>query len=236
MASARYELWKIARRIQIQQSDTERSLRRAMPKASAIIVRKNSMKTVAYQPRRHQLAVGSVPSARIASICSVTFIEPSSDAMPEAFRPETINPVSTGPSSFTIDSATSVARHADCAKLFQRSRRLQRQHASGKKSCQHHNRQRTHADRVHLGINIRHVARARKQVRNRPPAQQGILLHGSDYSLLAKASGETKAHVVSAGLRVSDARSTDARYASSSKRSSPGFKGPEKIKQMAQSQ
>ena len=45
--------------------------------------------------------MGSVPSARIASICSVTFIDPSSLAMPEELRPATISAVSTGPSSRT---------------------------------------------------------------------------------------------------------------------------------------
>ena len=50
--------------------------------------------------------MGSVPSARMASICSVTFIEPISEAMPAALRPETISPVSTGPSSFTMESET----------------------------------------------------------------------------------------------------------------------------------
>jgi hypothetical protein len=43
----------------------------------------------------------------MASICSVTFIEPSSLAMPLALRPATISPVSTGPSSRTIESETS---------------------------------------------------------------------------------------------------------------------------------
>ena len=50
---------------------------------------------------------GSVPSARIALICSVTFIEPSSDAMPEPTRPATINAASTGPSSRTSETDTS---------------------------------------------------------------------------------------------------------------------------------
>ena len=43
--------------------------------------------------------IGSTPSARIASICSVTTIEPSSLAIDDAFRPATMIPVSTGPSS-----------------------------------------------------------------------------------------------------------------------------------------
>jgi len=78
-----------------------------VPQASEMIVRKNSMKTVATMRGVTSLRIGSVPSARIASICSETFIDPSSEAIPEAFRPETINPVSTGPSSLTIESATS---------------------------------------------------------------------------------------------------------------------------------
>ena len=51
--------------------------------------------------------VGSVPRARMASICSVTCMEPSSLAMPLALRPATIRPVSTGPSSRTMESETS---------------------------------------------------------------------------------------------------------------------------------
>ena len=50
--------------------------------------------------------IGSVPSARMASICSVTFMEPSSLAMPEALRPATSSAVSTGPSSRTSVMAT----------------------------------------------------------------------------------------------------------------------------------
>ena len=71
------------------------------------MVRKKSMNTVASRRGATSLRIGSVPSARIASSCSVTFIEPISEAMPAALRPDTIRPVSTGPSSFTIDSETS---------------------------------------------------------------------------------------------------------------------------------
>ena len=79
----------------------------AMPTVSAMMVRKKSMKTVAIRRGATSLRMGSVPSARMASICSVTFIEPISEAMPAALRPETISPVSTGPSSFTMESETS---------------------------------------------------------------------------------------------------------------------------------
>ena len=50
--------------------------------------------------------MGSVPKARMASICSVTTIDPSSLAMPEEFRPATIRLVSTGPSSRTMEVET----------------------------------------------------------------------------------------------------------------------------------
>ncbi len=65
------------------------------------------MTTVATMRGVTSLRMGSVPRARMASICSETFMEPSSLAMPEALRPETISPVSTGPSSLTMESATS---------------------------------------------------------------------------------------------------------------------------------
>ena len=42
---------------------------------------------------------GSAPSARMASICSVTAIEPTSAAMPAPMRPPTMTAVSVGASS-----------------------------------------------------------------------------------------------------------------------------------------
>ena len=79
-----------------------------MPIVSEIIVRKKSMLTVATTRGVTSLRIGSVPSARIASICSETFMEPSSEAMPEALRPDTMRPVSTGPSSLIMESETSL--------------------------------------------------------------------------------------------------------------------------------
>ena len=87
------------------------------------------MKTVATTRGLTSLRMGSVPRARMASICSETFMEPSSEAMPEALRPETIRPVSTGPSSLTMESATrrpvmltapnSLSEVADCSARTQ---------------------------------------------------------------------------------------------------------------------
>ncbi len=47
------------------------------------------------------LRIGSAPIERMASTCSVTFMEPSSAVIPEPTRPPTINAVRTGPSSRT---------------------------------------------------------------------------------------------------------------------------------------
>src|ERR1700722_2187243 len=79
----------------------------ASPTRSEMMLRKNSMNTVAVTRGVTSFLMGSVPRARMASICSVTTIDPSSLAMPEEFRPATINPVSTGPSSRTMEVETS---------------------------------------------------------------------------------------------------------------------------------
>ncbi len=54
----------------------------------------------------------------MASICSVTIIEPSSLAMPDALRPETMRLVSTGPSSLIMERLTNspvIAVAPNCA-------------------------------------------------------------------------------------------------------------------------
>ncbi len=63
------------------------------------MVRKKSMAMQAKMRGVTSLRMGSTPRARMASICSVTTMEPSSLAMEEALRPATMMPVSTGPSS-----------------------------------------------------------------------------------------------------------------------------------------
>ena len=70
-----------------------------MPQASATMVRKKSMTIEEKMRGVTSLRMGSTPRARMASICSVTTIDPSSLAMELALRPETMTPVSTGPSS-----------------------------------------------------------------------------------------------------------------------------------------
>lgn len=48
----------------------------------------------------------SVPSTRMASTCSVTTMVPSSAVMDEPTRPATMRDERTGPSSFTMVTAT----------------------------------------------------------------------------------------------------------------------------------
>ena len=73
-----------------------------MPNASATTVKKNSIETHAKILGVTSFRSGSTPRARMASICSVTTIDPSSLAIDDAFRPATMIPVSTGPSSRII--------------------------------------------------------------------------------------------------------------------------------------
>ena len=90
---------------------------------------------MASHARSHQLRLGSVPMARMASTCSVTSMEPSSEAMPEALRPATSSPVMAGPSSRTRASETTspVARSRRSART---ARRLQHHHGADEKAGQ----------------------------------------------------------------------------------------------------
>jgi hypothetical protein len=77
-----------------------------MPTVLAMTVSTGAMKKPASTRGTTSLRTGSVPSARRALIWSVTTIEPSSAAMPDPMRPASIRPVSTGPSSLTIEALT----------------------------------------------------------------------------------------------------------------------------------
>ena len=54
---------------------------------------------------------GLIAETSIASICSVTFIEPSSAPIPDPTFPEQINAVTKGPSAFTIAIPNSEGNH-----------------------------------------------------------------------------------------------------------------------------
>ena len=61
-----------------------------IPTKSAMMVSSGSITQVAIMRGVTSFWIGSVPSARMASICSVTFMDPSSLAMPVELRPATM--------------------------------------------------------------------------------------------------------------------------------------------------
>src|SRR5208282_5363204 len=149
------------------------------PSRSAMMVRKNSMKAVAPTRGVTSFLVGSVPRARMASICSVTIIEPSSLAMPEELRPATISPVMSGPSSVTIPIDTSwpmsVIEPNRCNVLAAFS--------ANRESRQNHDGQGADADQVRLLQHVAHVSRTAEEVREGLRREQGVLLNRQHISL-----------------------------------------------------
>ena len=60
--------------------------------------------------------MGLVDETCMASICSVTFIDPNSAPMPDAIFPAQINPVITGPISLISETATMPGRRLSAPK------------------------------------------------------------------------------------------------------------------------
>src|SRR5258708_37832153 len=82
-----------------------------MAMESAIMTRTGIISVVAIILVTTRYLNGFVPDTSIASICSVTFIEPSSAPMLEPILPAQINAVMTGPISRTTDSDTIAGSH-----------------------------------------------------------------------------------------------------------------------------
>ncbi len=76
------------------------------PERSPTATSNGSTTTVATTRGVISLRMGSIPNPRMASTCSVTTIEPSSEAMAVAFRPEISRAVNTGPNSRSSASET----------------------------------------------------------------------------------------------------------------------------------
>ncbi len=121
-----------------------------MPHASATMVRKKSMVMDAEMRGVTSLRIGSTPRARMASICSVTTMEPSSLAIEEALRPETMTPVSTGPSSRIMVSETNWPVTAVAPKAESVAADCSASTPPVEKPGEHHDRQRSDADDVGL--------------------------------------------------------------------------------------
>ena len=129
-----------------------------MPMVSATIVSTGSMATVARTRGTTSFLIGSVPSARMALICSVTSIEPNSDAIPEPTRPATIKAASTGPEFADQRYGNQSAGEADGAEAGKASFDVcKRQNGAGEKARQHNDGERSDADEVHLHQDVAHV-------------------------------------------------------------------------------
>ena len=83
----------------------------AIAMASEKITMIGSIRVAATTRGRTSTRTGLTPIARIASICSVTFMLPSSAAMAAPTRPPTTSAVSTGPSSITVDLRITAPRY-----------------------------------------------------------------------------------------------------------------------------
>jgi len=81
------------------------------PQKSAARVRSGSIRMQAATRVAARYLKGSTAEASIASICSVTFIDPSSAPMPAPTRPLTTRPVMTGPVSLTMEKTTTAGRN-----------------------------------------------------------------------------------------------------------------------------
>src|SRR6202171_2960579 len=153
------------------------------PMKSMIAVSKGSMVSAANTRGTTNFRLGSVPIARIASTCSVTSIEPSSDAIPVAQRPVTSSPVNAGPNSRTSAMATTSPVRELCPNRVDWRAGLQHHHRADKKSRQQDDRHRSRPDKIHLDQRILHIIGADKDVCDRASAEYRVVLHGRHGSL-----------------------------------------------------
>ena len=125
------------------------------PTRSEMMLRKNSMTTAATTRGVTSFFEGSTPMARMASICSVTFMEPSSLAMPLELRPATIKSGQHRSQLAHHRERYQLAGQRQRTELLQRAGGLQRQHSAGEEAGQHHDGQRAYADQVGLQQRVR---------------------------------------------------------------------------------
>ena len=105
----------------------------------------------------------------MASICSVTLIEPSSLAMPLALRPATSNDGQHRPQFADQRDGNDLSDLPLRPVRSERARHLQGHHDAAEEADQADDEQRADADRVHLQENVVGVVRERKMFRNARP-------------------------------------------------------------------
>src|SRR6266581_543833 len=149
------------------------------PTKSEMIVRKKSINTVEITLGVTNFFVGSVPKARMASICSVTNIEPISLAIREEFRHHA--------------NRDQLPDETERPESLERMRAVQRQHGAGERAREHHDRKRTHADQIGLLDHVGKVAWMAKEIGERSAGEQGIILHGLN-DIFREVGGRSQFH------------------------------------------
>src|SRR6187551_2481545 len=144
-----------------------------MPTVFAMTVSTGAIKKPASTRGTTSLRIGSVPSARSALIWSVTTIDPSSAAMPDPMRPDSISAVSTGPSSLIIDALTSRPTTGRAPNWSSVSPLC----SASEKAGEQHHRQRSDADRVELLDDVMAVDRRADDAAKRRGDEVHVFLH-----------------------------------------------------------
>ena len=99
---------------------------------------------------RTSFFAGSPPSARMASTCSVTFIAPTSAAMPLPMRPPTMMAVSVGPSSRRNDRTMTRGMYSSAAEALQAEGELDGHDHPDEDRRHRDDAERAHAERLDL--------------------------------------------------------------------------------------
>ena len=148
------------------------------PTKSAMMVSSGKTTAVAIRRGVTNFWIGSVPRARIASICSVTFIEPSSLAIPDAFRPATSSELKHWPQFANQRDSNNLTNLARSSVRRQSLRHLHRHHGSAEEARKYDNRETADADNIHLQDNVAAVMRAEDNILHRPASQDIEILQG----------------------------------------------------------
>ena len=76
---------------------------------------------------------------------------------------------------------------------LERMRAVQRQHGAGERAREHHDRKGTHADQIGLLDHVGKVAWMAKEIGERPPREQGIILDGLN-DIFREVGGRSQFH------------------------------------------